>query len=379
MVESRWLRWVGPGWSPRRRRDVASVRPVPGSGLDTPACADGGDGPTAVRRTRRKSPATSRRRPGIASTRAGPGRALEGQRLALGLGGTGRPVPGPARGVVRRRAVRPDRPGRRGRRTPLAARRLDVDAVCSWTVAEDSAVIRRATIDPDWHTVYEIRVDRATRADLGVWSRPLDGSPRPSGCSTRSAPTSGSGRPSRPISAGTSRAAQPRGPVVWRGRLPDACPRSRDRALRVVQRPGPGTVSACPATRSSATRRARVPLPRRGHRTGDRLAIDPGRGGRRGGRSSGHLRPAAGPEFFDAGRSASGPSRWTERAAVDLGRLPGTSVSRPDPVPPRRRRGPRPLGCCSARRPAPGQRTDWRRLLRHVPDGATVQLEEVVR
>jgi len=52
---------------------------------------------------------------------------------------------------------------------------VDVVGQCSFALAEESAVIRRATIDPAGTTVYEMRVDRATRADLGIWSRPLDG------------------------------------------------------------------------------------------------------------------------------------------------------------------------------------------------------------
>jgi hypothetical protein len=46
-------------------------------------------------------------------------------------------------------------------------------------VARESAVIRRATIDPAGGTVYETRVDRTTRADLGVWARPLHGGSPP--------------------------------------------------------------------------------------------------------------------------------------------------------------------------------------------------------
>ncbi len=52
---------------------------------------------------------------------------------------------------------------------------LDVGFGCSWSMAEDRAVIRRATIDPAGSGIYEARVDRATRADLGVWLRPTDG------------------------------------------------------------------------------------------------------------------------------------------------------------------------------------------------------------
>jgi len=55
-------------------------------------------------------------------------------------------------------------------------RLIDVAAGCALTVATERDVIRRATIDPGGAAVYEFRVDRRTRADLGVWRRPLDGS-----------------------------------------------------------------------------------------------------------------------------------------------------------------------------------------------------------
>ncbi|HVL53171.1 MAG TPA: hypothetical protein VM344_02820 [Vitreimonas sp.] len=55
-------------------------------------------------------------------------------------------------------------------------RSLDAAGACEWTIGGSSDVIRRATIDPGGTSLYEFRVDRATRADLGVWRRGLDGS-----------------------------------------------------------------------------------------------------------------------------------------------------------------------------------------------------------
>lgn len=52
---------------------------------------------------------------------------------------------------------------------------IDVPAGCVFAIAEDPSVIRRATVDPAGRTVYEMLVDRQTRADLGIWARPLDG------------------------------------------------------------------------------------------------------------------------------------------------------------------------------------------------------------
>ena len=53
----------------------------------------------------------------------------------------------------------------------------DVAGACAWTLATERRVIRRATVDPAGATIYETRVDRASRADLGVWQRRLDGGP----------------------------------------------------------------------------------------------------------------------------------------------------------------------------------------------------------
>ena len=53
---------------------------------------------------------------------------------------------------------------------------LDVLDGCRTPVASSTDVIRRATISPDGTSLVEFRVDRRTRADLGTWRRPLDGS-----------------------------------------------------------------------------------------------------------------------------------------------------------------------------------------------------------
>jgi hypothetical protein len=50
----------------------------------------------------------------------------------------------------------------------------DVARDCAWAVASEQDVIRRATLDPATATVYETRVERASRTDLGVWRRALD-------------------------------------------------------------------------------------------------------------------------------------------------------------------------------------------------------------
>lgn len=53
---------------------------------------------------------------------------------------------------------------------------IDVATGCAAPLAQETDVIRRATIGPDGRTVFESRVDRATRRDLGVWRRPLEAS-----------------------------------------------------------------------------------------------------------------------------------------------------------------------------------------------------------
>ncbi len=65
-----------------------------------------------------------------------------------------------------------------GDRTRLSL--IDVARACAWIVGTSADVVRTATIAPDGSTLYEFRVDRKTRADLGVWRRPLDGSAGPS-------------------------------------------------------------------------------------------------------------------------------------------------------------------------------------------------------
>jgi hypothetical protein len=60
-----------------------------------------------------------------------------------------------------------------GRTSTLGA--FDAATGCSWSVATETDIIRRATLDPAAGDVYEFRLDRDTRADLGVWREPLAG------------------------------------------------------------------------------------------------------------------------------------------------------------------------------------------------------------
>lgn len=180
MVESRWLRWLGPGvialgavgfiasttlgagdrpWAPRACVGTAADMIVA-------ARQPGPSGPADLRNEAwfRVDPLLDR------------DGALRGQRLAVGVGGGRVPpdvdlppesfVAGPFGRVV---LVGSD---------DGAASRLrgfDVVTGCAWAIADERDVIRRATIDPAGAGIYETRVDRASRADLGVWLRPLDG------------------------------------------------------------------------------------------------------------------------------------------------------------------------------------------------------------
>ena len=60
-----------------------------------------------------------------------------------------------------------------GRRSAVTA--VDLEARCAWDLGESDSVVRRAALSPAGDAVYEFRVDRADRRDLGVWRRALDG------------------------------------------------------------------------------------------------------------------------------------------------------------------------------------------------------------
>ena len=100
---------------------------------------------------------------------------LTGQRLTLGVvGGRARLLvlppesfaSGPVRGVV----LVGDDDGSRSR-----LRALDPAGGCASTIAMEASVIRSAVLDTDLGATFEHRVDRATRADLGVWRRATRG------------------------------------------------------------------------------------------------------------------------------------------------------------------------------------------------------------
>lgn len=102
---------------------------------------------------------------------------LDGQRLLVGQ--VGRPgalelplaVESFASGPSGGRILVGDDDGRRS-----IVRDLDVGRRCAVVVHEGRELIRRAVFDPSGSGIVEFRLDRSTRADLGVWSRPGAGS-----------------------------------------------------------------------------------------------------------------------------------------------------------------------------------------------------------
>ena len=180
MVESRWLRWIGPGLVALGAVGFiasttlgAGVRPWVPSGCAGPPS----ERIAAARERVATAPADMRRQPWF---RLDPilddTGALNGHRLALGLDGE-RVVrsmvlapeafaSGPFGGIV---LVGSDD----GATSHVQA--IDVARGCAWPLAAERDVVRRATIDPAGTFIYEMRVDRASRADLGIWRRPIDG------------------------------------------------------------------------------------------------------------------------------------------------------------------------------------------------------------
>ena len=53
---------------------------------------------------------------------------------------------------------------------------IDVEDGCAWSLGASTDVIRNGVLAPNGGSIVESRVDRRSRADLGVWQRPLDGS-----------------------------------------------------------------------------------------------------------------------------------------------------------------------------------------------------------
>lgn len=163
MLESRWGRRLGPG--------IAALAGVLAIASTTVGAPTGRVGALpACRVETPAAPATG----GAAWYRLDPvliAGARQGQRLELGrIGGSAWTVAldsesfasAPAGGRV---VFGTDD----GRRSTVSV--ADVERGCSTLVATSPEVIRQAVLAPDGTTLYEHRVRRADRADLGVWRR----------------------------------------------------------------------------------------------------------------------------------------------------------------------------------------------------------------
>lgn len=265
-----------------------------------------------------------------------------------------------------------------GRRSRLSL--VDAARGCAWPLVTSADVVRTATLTPDGTTLVEFRVDRKTRADLGVWQRALDGSTGPSRvlppitADARFGPTW--------ITAfvwsedGRSLAVQSCGEIACRVRILDP----RDGGMRLVADPGLGDLVGLDARRlvaHGACRGLPCPLVSMDTVTGTTLVLDPAAGqavlsrdadGRtvvvhEVGVDGDHLRVVGldgrGPRLLDGdpdgGRLVAGPARSGSGAE----HAPGWLLFGPD-----------------GRLPIDGS---LRPLLRHVPDGRTVHLDEVSR
>lgn len=386
MVESRWLRWIGPGVAALGAIGFiasttlgAGVQPwVPRACAGPPA-----DRIAAARDARAVAPADLREAPWyrLDPVIDGDG-VLHGQRLSVGLDGE-RTARSLVLGAESFAAGPFGRVVLAGSDDGAASRiqAIDVASGCAWVVGEEPSVIRRATIDPAGAFIYEIRVDRASRTDLGIWRRPMDGR---SAARLVLAPLSADGRFGRTFTteftwslAGDRLAVQSCGEVACRTRViaplggppvtldsPDLGPLVGLDGDRVV------TYGAC--------RGLPCPIVSTDLRTGHRLELAPAGGlaivvptdaGSRlihevGASMGRELRSVAldGGTTMDLGRLPDGlrlqPSGGRADAAT---RLPsGWVLLAPD-----------------GRIPADG--TSGRPQLRHVPDGSTVALDEALR
>ena len=182
MQESRWLRLVAPGliaitvaaWL------GSSAAPAVARPWNPQTCAAGAAPPSAARSSPIAladvgSQAWYRLDPLL--DRAG---ALAGQRLSFGLDRERQarfldlPAESFAAGPFGRSILVGADDGVSSR-----LRLLDVPNDCFVDIGGNDDVIRRATIDADGTRLYEMRVDRRTRADLGIWLRSLAGDTEP--------------------------------------------------------------------------------------------------------------------------------------------------------------------------------------------------------
>lgn len=265
-----------------------------------------------------------------------------------------------------------------GRRSRLSL--VDAARGCAWGLVASRDVIRTATLASDGTTLFEFRVDRQTRADLGVWRRALDGSAAPARVL---APIAADARFGATWSTdfvwsedGRTLAVQSCGEISCRVRVLDL----RDGGVRLVADPGLADLVGLDGDRlvaHGACRGLPCQLLSVDIATGSTLVLDPAAGqavlsrdtnGRtvvvhEVGASGDHLRVVGlrglGPRLLDGDpegrRLVAGPAR--SGSGAEHG--PGWVLLGPD-----------------GRLPIDGS---LRPLLRHVPDGRAVHLDEVTR
>ena len=387
MAESRWLRWIGPG--------VVALGAVALIASTTLGAGTGrGDrAPAPDRRATRSLRQGSRHRPRPRTCTRG--RGSDWTRCS-----TARE---PCAASVSRRASAAVAPSRRSDLPPesfasgpfggivlvgsddgVASRLMAFDVAdgCTWTLATERDVIRRATVDPAGATIYETRVDRTSRADLGVWQRPLDGGPArrileplPADVRLR-ANVLDRVHVGMPTATGSPSSPAARSPV-GRGSSPGMA-----RPSATSRRPISASWSGSPAIEPvtyGACRGWPCPIVSVDVRTGARLTLDA---------SGGQAVVAATSEgarlvLETAARDGSDSAL----AVASTARRHPTSV--PSPTGSGLRTRPAALGCRDPpargldparfrpRRPPTGQTV--RQQLRRIPDGMTVPLDEAMR
>jgi hypothetical protein len=265
-----------------------------------------------------------------------------------------------------------------GRRSRLSL--VDTARGCAWPLVASRDVIRTATLAPDGTALFEFRVARQTRADLGVWRRALDGSTAaarvlaPIAADARFGPTwttdlvwSEDGR---------TLAVQSCGEISCRVRILNL----RDGVIRLVADPALADLVGLDGDRlvaHGACRGLPCPLLSMDTVTGSTLTLDPGAG------QAVLSRDADGRTVVVHEVGAGGD----DLRVVGLdGR--GSYLLDGDPEGRRLVAGPGRSGSGAEHAPGwllfgPGGRLpidgSLRPLLRHVPDGRAVQLDEVSR
>ena len=333
MTEDRWRRVVGPAMVA-----LALLGGAAGSGAvaiatagawwDPPPC-DGG--PAALVAAARGGPADGAAPTPwteLAPVLDGAG-TLASQRLTIGIGPDEHRLDLPpesfAGGPFGHIVIVGADDGQRSR-----IRAIDVVAGCAWDVADEAAVVRRATISPDGTTLLEMRVDRTTRADLGIWQRSIDRLLP----ARRILPPIVGGRAVRPHLVDRVRLVggrrSRRGPVLRRGRVPDADPRHGQRRGGPRRRAGPRTDRRAHARPPGRLPRvSRTALPARLDRSRAPPAV---RGQRRG--RPGHARSAAGRRSASSTSGATGSGGRHVRSTDADGGDPldlGIHAAVPDP------------------------------------------------